>query len=86
MHRGELLHRTIELGQLVLDRVELAARVQLAAERVAEVVHATRRAMGDVERAAAGTAERAAGMVVARRCQIARAGPGMRERRKLVVV
>src|SRR5438093_9349590 len=48
MSRGEVPHREAQRGELGLDRIELAAIVELAAQRVADVMHAARGAVGDL--------------------------------------
>lgn len=88
MTRDEPLHRAIQLRELALDRIELASRVELAAKRVADVMHAARGAMRELEAAAARAAKRAARMLlpVRRRREIARARPGVCQGSELVVV
>ena len=49
MDRDETLHGAIELAELGLDRIELASGVELAAKRIAQVVHASTRPVLDLE-------------------------------------
>lgn len=88
MNRDETLHRVCELGELRLYGIELTSRVELAPERIAEVVHASAGPVVHVERATAWAAEGAARVVVgARRWnEIMRARSCMCERGELVVV
>lgn len=86
MDRDEALHGAIELAEPGLDRVELAPGVELAAKRIAQVVHASARPVRDLERAAAGPAKRTARVIAGWRYQVAGAGPRARERADLVVV
>ena len=86
MDRAEGLHPTIELGELALDHVELPARVELAAQGVAEVVHAAGRAMIELQRAARRAAKRASRVLRARCGKIADARPRLDESRELVLV
>lgn len=88
MSRGERSHRVLELGEPGLDIVEPAMAMQLAAQRVAHVVDASRRAVLERERARIAAPERAARVSVAAigRSQIARARTSACERGKLVIV
>lgn len=88
MDGDEALHLAIERGELGLDRVELTARVELAAQRVAHVVNTSGRTMRDIERATARAAERAACVSVGARGrrEVARASAGVDERRELAIV
>lgn len=88
MHGREPLHRRVQRREPALDLVEAVVRVQLAAQLIADVMHAPRGTMRQPEAASACTAERAAGMVVITRWrrEIARPGAGAREHRELVIV
>ena len=86
MHGDKPLHRAIEIGELRFERVELTAIVKLALERVADVMHAARGSMRDVERATARPAKRATCVSFARRHEIARPRAGVRERGELAFV
>ena len=88
MDRGEPLHLAVEVRELGLDGVELVAPVQLAAKRVTYVVNTPRGSMRDLERAAARSAERAAGVNIAagRRRQIGQTRARVHERRELGII
>lgn len=85
-YHSEALDATIELAELALEIVELAAGVDLAAERVADVMDATGRAMVELERAPGLAAKCAARMIGARCGEVAGPRASVGERGELVVV